>query len=97
MLLEAREGSTLTVVDKSIFLLGGVNQKMVQDVSKFDITNMEWQKFDISMATDAFPRFNHTCVAYKHNLYIFGGEKIDGSFFHTRVCLNDIKVLDLRK
>lgn len=70
---------------------------MVQDVHLFDTQCMEWQKFEIESISNSFPRFNHTCVAYKHYLYLFAGEKITGNSFHTRACVNDMKVLDTRK
>jgi N-acetylneuraminic acid mutarotase len=95
--LEAREGATMNLIGGKLHLLGGVNQRMVPDIQVFNPKNMTWSMLDFEQNQIIFPRFNHSVVSYKKNLYIFGGEKMTNSSFYTRSCLNDVRIFNISK
>ena len=40
------------------------------------------------------PRFNHTSVCYKNQIFVFGGEKMRSNNYDTRTRLNDIVIFE---
>lgn len=94
---ETREGASMCKVGHQIYLLGGVNQRMVPNIWKFDPLGMTWSTLNYENESTYFPRFNHSSVAFQNKIYIFGGEKISNRNFYSRSCLNDIRILNPSK
>ena len=93
--IEARENGTWTKVDGKAYLIGGMNNNILNDVIVFDLDLQQYQDKKFKMDRDV-TRFNHTAVAYKRKIYIFGGEKFHATTRH-RMTLDDIKVFDTEK
>lgn len=89
--LEAREGGSFTKIGKEGWLLGGTNENMIYNIYKINLENNDITKAKAKPEIN-FPRFNHTTCAYKNNLLIFGGEKINFRSFNSKHILNDTKV-----
>ena len=96
--LESREGASLTFVKDRLYLIGGVNQKVIPEIYYLCLETLDWELVDIKDRTLGIPRFNHSAVAYGGQIVLFGGEMSNSTnHFYSRCCLNDIKILDLGK
>lgn len=95
--LESREGSTFTKIGDKGWLIGGVNQKMIKKIHKLCLKKLEFEEVEVEEYPNGMPRFNHSAVDYGSKIVIFGGEKFTNNHFYSRVCLNDVKILDTSK
>lgn len=100
--IEAREGSTFTLVGGFGWLVGGINHQIITTVWKYELNKTvnkesKFEKMEIEDDDASNTRFNHSAAAYNKRIFIFGGERFTSSSFYTRVCLNDVKILDTGK
>ncbi|OBZ85868.1 Tip elongation aberrant protein 1 [Choanephora cucurbitarum] len=74
-----REGCSAALVDDTIYIFGGkgVNGAILGDLCAFRIKNQRWYMFR-GMGQAPSPRYGHTLVAIRHNIYVFGGELLQG-------------------
>ena len=84
-----RANATLCDVDGEkrdyFYLFGGeyfdgVSNIFLDDLLRYEVTKKEWKK--ILTAPRPNPRCAHSCVSYKHSLYVFGGEFESGDQYH---------------
>lgn len=70
----ARAKHTATLVGEHIYLLGGRNGNIpLKDFWKYNLVTGKWE--ELKPAGDKFPCLQeHTAVAYKNCIYVFGGE-----------------------
>jgi hypothetical protein len=77
----ARANATLeSCVDEKkdyFYLFGGeyydgIENIVLDDLLRFDVAKMEWKMVVTSPRPP--PRCAHSCISYKQNLYVFGGE-----------------------
>ena len=92
--LESREGATFTLVGKFGWLLGGINHRMITSVYRFDLEKKKFGEVKMDFGDMTMPRFNHSAVGYLGKIYFFGGERFTSNNFYSRVCMNDVKILD---
>jgi hypothetical protein len=50
----------------------GIENIVLDDLLRFDVAKMEWKMVVTSPRPP--PRCAHSCISYKQNLYVFGGE-----------------------
>ena len=101
--LEAREGSTFTKVGSYGWIIGGLNEKPINRIFKFDFETLEVeeQQSDSNNSQDfsrygVVPSFNHTTILHKGKLFNFGGEMFTSESYSSRVNLNTIRVLNTK-
>jgi hypothetical protein len=90
--IDAREGATWCKCGKDAYLIGGINNGLINHLLIYDITYEKFTDYKVKL-DPAIPRFNHTSVVYKKKVWIFGGEKYD-KVTRERYPLNDVKVFD---
>ena len=74
--------------DTRLFILGGRNDKDINDMHCFDIEKMKWQQIELGHPIPR-PRRRHSCIFISNCLVMFGG--FDSEFF------DDLNVMDLKK
>lgn len=84
----AREGHSLTLLDKQLFLFGGYTATgaEVNDLHTYNISEQSWKELSVS-GTSPSPRQAHSAVRHGHQLVVAGG--CGGS-----VCFSDVWSLD---
>ena len=89
-----RECATLAAVGRSIFLIGGNSQTTVKEMLKARLEgeHLRWQLAGMKHppSLDVPAKQMHSCVAYKHFLYIFGGCFAFNKLRNTRESTNSI-------
>lgn len=100
--IESREGASFSYCDGFGWLVGGINHQIIKCIWKFDLNETgdfrnNFEKVEIKNSELNMPRFNHSAVSYNKRIYFFGGERFASSNFYSRVCLNDVKILDVGK
>jgi len=61
-----------------MFIFGGFSNELMNDLWRFDFTNMEWTLIE-TKNNIVSPRYGHTCVLFKNELFVFGGCDKNGS------------------
>ena len=60
--------------DEYIVVFGGMGEKgKLEDVYRFDYTELKFKKYDIKEGPSPAPRANHSACCYEGKVYIFGG------------------------
>ena len=68
-----REGATMNTVGNRVFVIGGANRIITNDVFSYRYYADRWEC--IKPAGEKLPPiFGHTAVTFKDNIVIFGGE-----------------------
>jgi hypothetical protein len=84
-----RANATLCDVDGEkrdyFYLFGGeyfdgVSNIFLDDLLRYEVAKKEWKK--VLTAPRPNPRCAHSCVSYKHSLYVFGGEFETADQYH---------------
>eukprot|EP00440_Ansanella_granifera_P005341 gb/GFBE01005794.1/.p1 GENE.gb/GFBE01005794.1/~~gb/GFBE01005794.1/.p1 ORF type:complete len:610 (+),score=97.38 gb/GFBE01005794.1/:1-1830(+) len=90
---EAREGHSLTLVDRKLLLFGGYTESGhdVNDVHQYDIAGQQWTKLDLS-GDAPHPRQAHSAARHGHQLVVAGGCDVSGA---TPQCFSDVWTLSL--
>jgi N-acetylneuraminic acid mutarotase len=88
-----REGFSFTQIGSKCFLFGGISSKKYNDVAEYDLEREAWKKIETSGEKPS-ARNNHSAVAFKKLLYVFGGEKLYDEHTHTRECMSEFRVLN---
>jgi hypothetical protein len=71
---KARAQFTLNITDDKIYLFGGLNSDKLCDFWICNIKdNYTWQPIYFNEDSEPAPRYGHTSVLYKKELYIYGG------------------------
>lgn len=86
-----REGHTLTMADKKIYCYGGIGSKKHSDMICFDPFLSHWKIIEGCGERPNYGRNNHSAVAYKKSIYIYGGEREFDSILKVRECANDFR------
>jgi len=70
-----RQAHTAVAIDDKMWVFGGVSYGYFpfNDVMTYDPYGNKWSQFVFSPGTGPCERFHHTAVAYKTDMYIFGG------------------------
>lgn len=89
---ESREGSTLSLYNNRLYLIGGLSRNIMNQVLELPIFNPRWKAYtNFSFKLD--PIFAHTTVTYEKMLLIFGGTIDYNELTRKRECLNIIRSL----
>lgn len=85
----AREGHSLTLVDRKLVLFGGYTKSgsVSNDVLVFDLDNQEWARPSIAGAMLPAPRQAHSAARHGREVVIAGGCSVSDS---TPECYNDV-------
>lgn len=102
--LESREGASFTFCGGYAWLIGGMNHQIIEKIWKFDVNDTgdigngnNFEEIELKNTGMNMPRFNHSAIAWEKKIYFFGGERFASNSFYSRVCLNDVRVLDICK
>lgn len=89
----AREGHSLTLVDKKLVLFGGYTSKgkAMNDVHAYDLISQTWNEVEASGPLPA-PRQAHSAVRHGHDVIIAGGCDVAEE---SPKCFNDVWSLSL--
>jgi len=93
----SREGSTFTLVGNTGWLIGGISEQVADTIWSYSTVTGTFNSHEYEEELLGPPRFNHTAVSYKNQIFIFGGEKMLSKSFDTRNTLNDLVILDPNK
>mmetsp|Transcript_81129 Transcript_81129/g.262848 ORF Transcript_81129/g.262848 Transcript_81129/m.262848 type:complete len:767 (-) Transcript_81129:68-2368(-) len=90
---EAREGHTLTLVDRKLVLFGGygVEGVALNDVHMYDLDTLDWTRLDVA-APLPMPRTAHTAVRHGRSVIVAGGCNVAEE---QPICFGDVWSLDL--
>ncbi len=92
---ESREGGSMVAVNGALWIFGGYNNRPVPGVVCFDTAKNTFFQPPIKDDYDLGLRFNHSAVAYRDQIVIFGGECMGiGSVFASKMTTNSIKLID---
>ena len=94
---KSREHATCNYVDGCLILFGGLNSKMLNEVCIFNLQEQKWYKvkFEINQQQPE-PRYGHSGVIYKSNLYIYGGYRRYNNSFKVRDTYGDMFVFSTK-
>lgn len=95
----AREGATLTQVNRRLYLFGGESRSLFNDVKILNPETWKWEAAPVSAASDPAPepRSGHSTVNYKNSLVVFGGGGAFNNMLKIRKCFNRVHVFDTSK
>eukprot|EP00931_Biecheleriopsis_adriatica_P050355 TRINITY_DN29148_c0_g1_i1.p1 TRINITY_DN29148_c0_g1~~TRINITY_DN29148_c0_g1_i1.p1 ORF type:complete len:662 (-),score=119.61 TRINITY_DN29148_c0_g1_i1:39-1916(-) len=93
----AREGHSLTLVDRKLLLFGGYteNSVNVNDAHLYDIDGQQWTKLELAGEAPS-PRQAHSAARHGHEVVVAGGCDVSGAQPH---CFSDVwslSLLDMR-
>lgn len=88
--ISCRRNHTTVLYQDKIYLFGGDDNNLLNDLYIFDLKKLDWEKVEISKDLPP-PRRYHCSIMYRDQIFIFGGEKD----FDTM--LNDIYSFDLKE
>lgn len=96
---EAREGASLVVVNRKMYLFGGRCRMLFNDVKMLDCETLKWkaQKPRLSLEGPPEPRVNHTAVAYKNLMVVYGGGDRFNDLLQFRNCFQLLHCYDTSK
>ncbi|KAJ6245422.1 faciogenital dysplasia protein [Anaeramoeba flamelloides] len=85
-----RIGHTLSLVNKRLYLFGGVRDGIVYgDLRYLDLETFVWYNIHLQNKSIPSPRYGHSATLIKNKIWIFGGIDENGK------CLNDLYSFDL--
>ena len=96
--LKSRAQATMTLYDNKLYIFGGLNNSSLGDLWINDFTSKLNYKIDnfswtiINTRVEPLPRYGHTAVLYKKEIYIYGG-----STDITFIGREDIVIYDIEK
>lgn len=93
---DSREGTSACIIDNSLYLFGGFSRDIYNDMRVLDLNKLRWRLISLPYNKPS-ERFNHSMIAYKNKLVLFGGA---GSYIQSikmRLNYNDIQVFDTQK
>jgi len=95
----AREGATLTPVNRRLYLFGGESRSLFNDIKILNPETWKWESAALSAASDPVPepRSGHSTVNYKNSLVVFGGGGAFNPMLKIRKCFNRVHVFDTSK
>lgn len=95
----AREGATLTPVNRRLYLFGGESRSLFNDIMILNPETWKWESASLSPASDPVPeaRSGHSTVNYKNSLIVFGGGGAFNPMLKIRKCFNRVHVFDTSK
>lgn len=73
------------------YIFGGfntMNGEFNNNLFSFDLKELFWRKFEYKSQRIPCARAGHSCVLYKENIYLFGGEIMEKKF-------NDMWIFDV--
>jgi len=88
---ESREGASLCLVDRKIFLFGGQSMTKKNDVRVLNTDNWTWTLLPAEYPPKG--RVGHTTVVYKNQLVLFGGWSHYSTRLRMRRCFKKVYVL----
>lgn len=95
----AREGATLTPVNRRLYLFGGESRSLFNDIMILNPETWKWESAPVSPASDPSPepRSGHSTVNYKNSLVVFGGGGAFNPMLKIRKCFNRVHIYDTSK
>jgi len=93
--LTTREGCTFTAVGNKAWLIGGISDRVIDEIWSLDLFSGEFRLEDKISSQSKFSRFNHTAVCTSRKILIFGGEKTSNQFIYSRSCTNEVIIIDV--
>ncbi|XP_030761818.1 tip elongation aberrant protein 1-like [Sitophilus oryzae] len=93
----ARAKHSATIVGEYVYVLGGRNGNLpLKDFWRYNLVTGKWQQ--LKPTGDKLPSLQeHTAVAYKDNIYVFGGEVSFSASTETPLWVYDIRNNSFRK
>ncbi|XP_076266784.1 uncharacterized protein LOC143200250 isoform X2 [Rhynchophorus ferrugineus] len=93
----ARAKHSATIVGENVYVLGGRNGNLpLKDFWRYNLVTGQWSQ--LKPAGEKLPSLQeHTAVAYKDNIYVFGGEVSFSASTETPLWIYDIRHNSWRK
>jgi N-acetylneuraminic acid mutarotase len=93
---EAREGAAIVVINRRVFLFGGLSRDLYNDVRELRVEDWTWSQMQVSEGRDLppEPRLGHVMLPYKHYLVIYGGCGMFDKTLRMRQCYSRVHVFD---
>lgn len=92
--IQTREGGAMACVSGKIWITGGYNYRPIVNLSYYDVKNNTFATVELKNYAEMDGRFNHSMVAFKDILIVFGGEVVSGTVFSSRMTSNTVKIID---
>lgn len=88
---QSREQAACVYVDGCIVLFGGLNGVMLNDINVLNLQKQKWYKVTFQRnEQQPEPRYGHSAVVYKSNIYIYGGYRRYVESFKVRETYGDV-------
>ena len=92
---ETREQFSLNLVQKNLFLLGGISSKISNfQLWKLNLLNFNWEK--IKQNKIISNRFGHSSIIFNNKIFVFGGKSKTISNFKYEI-FNGLDIFDLNE
>lgn len=93
---EAREGAAMVVINRRIFLFGGLSRELYNDIRMLRTDNWCWSQVNINEGSELppEPRLGHVMLPFKHKLVIYGGCGIFDKTLRIRQCFSRVHIFD---
>lgn len=93
--IETRQGGAMAAVGARLYITGGFNNSPCTGLGFYDTTTNTFGKVKEVDDNEVGRRINHSMVAFRQNLYMFGGETLaNNAPFSSRMTCNTLKVID---
>lgn len=92
--IQTREGGAMTTVGSKVWIAGGFNNSTIKSLCYYDIKSNTFATVNLKNFAELDGRFNHSMVAYRDSLIIFGGEVVSGTVFSSRTTSNTVSIID---
>ena len=89
---ESREGASFLSINQRVYLLGGSNRSIYNDLWVFFPQKSTWIRGE-AWGVDPEPRMGHSAVSHNSQIVVFGGVTTFNRGTQSRGCLNTVKIL----
>ena len=94
---DTREGSTMAMIDNTIYVFGGFSREIYNDTRAFDVDTKTWRVVEYEPGRRVpDKRQNHTMIPYDDRLILFGGSGPYMPSVKMRVSYNDLWAFDTK-
>lgn len=69
----ARNQFSITLIDNSLYLFGGINSERLSDMWICNLKDFKWKSISLDEDDSPVPRAGHSAIAFKKDIYIYGG------------------------
>lgn len=92
----AREGSGMVMINRRVFMFGGLSRDLFNEVKVLRTDGWSWSQIVLNESSELPPeaRFGHTMVPYRQKFVVYGGCGIFDKILRIRQCFSRVHIFD---